>query len=120
MKQALKVPWLLTRSAVVFALYVGSYLALTLLGDYRLDMTGRLRMNGLAMMDTDLWQPRGMYFRVFINISGRTRPEGSLVGMIYSPLIMVDRALWHHDHVFDVKSEGGQSIEPDQHPATAP
>jgi hypothetical protein len=75
--------------------YVGSYVPLTLFGEYRIDMTGRHRPWGLALMDVYLWQPKAMYFRVYTSVSGDTECSSDLLGAVYAPLILIDRAVWH-------------------------
>src|SRR4051794_34635235 len=85
-------------AGITLVVYVASYLPLTLLGEYRIDMTGRQRPWGLALMDVDLWQPKATYFRVYTSVSGDTGCSSDFLGTVYAPLILLDRAIWHRSH----------------------
>ena len=96
-----------TRRRLTFALgglfaYVGAYVPLSCSGAYRVDMSGRQRWSsGLALMDAEFWQPKWMYFRTYTDVRGDAVSSGNLLGWLYSPLIMIDRAWVHEDHVVD-------------------
>ena len=101
----------LTLALAALAVYVIAYIPLSYFGAYRVDMSGRQRWpTGLALMDAEYWQPRGMYFRIYKDISGNTVPSGNLLGWLYSPLILVDRALVHYDHVVDFGAPEGTPL----------
>jgi hypothetical protein len=86
-------------AGIFLALYIGSYALLSSRGEYRIDMTGNLRpLGGIALMDVYYWQPKRMYFRVYRSVSGERDVSGNLLGWCYSPLILFDRTVWHHDH----------------------
>ena len=84
------------RFLIGLAAYLLVYVGLSALGEYQNDFSGKRRwFGGLAWFDVALWQPRGMYFRVYIGVDGKRDVSGSPLGWIYSPLILVDRALVH-------------------------
>jgi hypothetical protein len=104
---------------VTVATYLAAYVPLTLLGSYQPDMTGRRRYSsGLAMMDAKYWQPAGMYFRKYIGVSGKTDCSGDVLGSLYAPLILLDRAIWHHDHSWDDSLKQETSSAAPEPPAT--
>ncbi|MCA9072832.1 MAG: hypothetical protein KDA84_28105 [Planctomycetaceae bacterium] len=76
--------------------YVVSYIALSAFGEYRPSPSGKRRYAfGLAVMDRSLWQPKGMYWSRRLDLHGESTTEGSLLGYLYFPLIVVDRTYWH-------------------------
>jgi hypothetical protein len=84
---------------VCLLLYVGVYLVLSATGRYQPDMSGRRRWSfGLALIDVDHWQPRGMYFRGFINVRGEPEVDANVLGWVYAPMIWLDRWLVHPSH----------------------
>lgn len=76
--------------------YVGSYVALSVAGDYRASQTGKLRyFGGLSVTDVYHWQPRFISWEPFRDVSGKDTSRGDLLGYFYSPLIRLDRR-WRH------------------------
>jgi hypothetical protein len=60
-------------------------------------MTGTKRyITGLALFDCEEWKPKYLIFDVYTNVSGRLALRGcNIGGLIYSPLIVLDRIFWH-------------------------
>ncbi len=82
-------------------LYVSSYIVVSLCGRYQPSMTGESRwLGGLALMDREKWAPYGVTFEIYKGPSGSRKVRGgaNLLGAIYSPAVLVDRALWHRTH----------------------
>lgn len=78
--------------AAVLALYIGSYLAMTLGGHYEPSILGFTRGPG----GTNFLTPRGTLGYVWWPFSGRTRKNMSLLrATAYSPMIALDRKFWH-------------------------
>jgi len=76
--------------------YIGSYVALSAVGDYRASQTGKLRyFGGLSVTDVYHWQPRFMWWEPFRDVSGKDTSRGDVLGWFFSPLIRVDRA-WRY------------------------
>jgi hypothetical protein len=75
--------------------YVLTYLVLTSNGQYndRLTVSGKRRYSfGLAIPDVRVWQPK----------YARLSPTGiNFLGYFFSPLIYLDRWLWHQDQFPD-------------------
>lgn len=106
-------------------LYVGVYAVLTLFGEYRGDTSGRRRLfSGLAVADSDHWQPHGTYLRVAVDDSGKRSVDGNVLGYAYAPLILIDRAAWHRSTKWEgVAAEtrlAPTTVESDRQPTTAP
>jgi hypothetical protein len=84
--------------------YVSSYTICTLYGQYKWSQSGNERWNltGLAVTDIVIWCPQNMWFEYpFINIDGEVSSRGDVWGYIYSPLILLDRYLWHPTYDID-------------------
>ena len=82
-------------------LYVFSYIILSICGRYEPSMTGELRwLGGLALMDCEKWTPYGVAFEIYKGPSGSRTIRGgtNLLGAIYSPAVLIDRAFWHPTH----------------------
>jgi hypothetical protein len=72
--------------------YIGLYIFLTFLGDYRASQTGMLRYGGaFAVTDVYHWQPRFMWWEPFRNIRGEDTTRANALGYFYSPLIRLER-----------------------------
>ncbi|HEY3855248.1 MAG TPA: hypothetical protein VGO67_12715 [Verrucomicrobiae bacterium] len=79
-------------ASFLLVLYFGSYLALTVKGNYMEwpVPSGNFRIAGgaWAVRDIVLWQPKGTRLSVYgVNV----------LGAIYGPLIFLDRKLWHRE-----------------------
>jgi hypothetical protein len=75
--------------SVICVLYFGSYVLLSTLGKYddRLDTTGKTKFVwGFSVPDIQIWQPK------FLMLRSNNYNYG---GLVYSPLIQLDRLLWH-------------------------
>ena len=80
---------LLIATSVTAAIYLLSYAALAYGGGYLFVRSGHFRpLNGLAMMDTLVWQPRVGIFFPFRTISGKDTYQKDFIGALYSPLIL--------------------------------
>lgn len=71
--------------------YLISYVVNTSLGGYYMvpERDGKNRLffeNGFSMSDTILWQPNMGYYAPF---------KSDIIGVLYSPLIHLDREYWH-------------------------
>ena len=82
-------------AASLLVAYVGSYVALSAAGEYRVSATGKLRIAGMAVPDVDHWQPAFAEWEPFRDVSGNDTSRGDLLGHLYAPLIRIDRA-WRH------------------------
>ena len=88
--------WRLVIAAGLVLAYVGSYVGLSVAGDYRASQTGMRRyVSGLSVTDVYHWMPRFMWWEPFRDVSGADTSRGDALGYFYSPLIRVDRA-WRH------------------------
>ncbi len=78
-------------------LYAASYLPFSALGGYRFDQSGRLRYpTGLSISDLEMWHPLWAWYQPgFVDVRGATVTRGNLPGLIYAPLIRLDRR-WRH------------------------
>ena len=67
------------------------------MGEYKMTMSGKYRWNsGLAFIDTDKWMPKYARFEIYKGVDGKTKlRDMNFLGMIYGPLILIDRALIH-------------------------
>ena len=95
------------RTAVVLALYIGSYSILTANGEYRWRPSGEHRYGfGMAMFDLSLWCPAAMRWERRKSVSGEYIIEADPFGWFYLPLIAADRR-WVHPttNVFDPEGE---------------
>ena len=95
------------RTAVVLALYIGSYSILSANGEYRWRPSGKHRYGfGMAMSDLSLWSPAGMHWERRKSVSGEYIIDADPLGWFYLPLIAADRR-WIHPttSVFDVSME---------------
>lgn len=79
--------------------YVASYVVLSAAGEYHASQTGKLRWwGGLSVTDVYHWQPAFAEWEPFHDISGNDTSRGNLLGLVYSPLIRLDRA-WRHPSI---------------------
>ena len=86
----------LTIGSILLAVYVGIYIALSAAGEYRPTFSGKRRYTfGLAVMDRSIWQPNGLRWERYKSIKGQSDTRGNVPGYLFSPLIVMDRALWH-------------------------
>ena len=80
----------------LFALYVGTYLALSAAGQYHPLPSGKIRWSfGFAVTDRSLWQPQGLYLALQLGTECETRIRGDVTGCFFAPLIYLDRAYLH-------------------------
>ncbi len=99
---------------VVFLLlvaYLGSYVPLSLLGNYEPVHSGETRLaKGKAVLDREVWQPLWLTLVFHQRQDGTTAlndegsPDGAQTGLggrVYMPLIMLDRRLFHPDRAHD-------------------
>ncbi len=83
---------------LLLVVYIGSYAALSAAGGRQMSQTGKLRYGfGLAVTDVERWQPAWAYWEPFRDVSGEDTSRGNFPGYIYSPLIRMDRRLFHPD-----------------------
>lgn len=88
---------------VISVIYVISYIFLSLSGEYYISMTGEIRNSaGFALIDCQEWGPKFLAFDVYKDVSGRLALRGwNIGGLIYSPLIVIDRKFWHKTIYYD-------------------
>lgn len=82
---------------LLIAIYLGSYIILSMRGEYQMTMSGKRRYFGwLAMMDMCKWTPYGVTCEVYIGPTGE-KEIGRLnfLGALYSPLVWIDRTYIH-------------------------
>ena len=78
-------------SLVILVAYIGSYLVLTIFGEYRGPVaSGRTKLFdwGWSALDSYIWQPKYLMLK---------RNNYNVGGLVYSPLILLDRMVWHRD-----------------------
>lgn len=83
-------------------LYLGSYIALSYSGEYGIAASRKLQtpLGSLSIPDTRQWQPKGLDLVVVKDQNGNWNWTGNTAGYVYSPLILIDRQLWHpSDHL---------------------
>ena len=80
---------------VFLIFYVGSYIALSVMGNYVPSQSGeyRLRGSGIAVTDVMIWKPKFTYWRIYKNIDGEKEIQANLLGYFYAPLIYIDQGL---------------------------
>lgn len=83
--------------AIISVIYITSYIFLSLSGEYDISMTGKIRYSfGLALIDCQKWRPKYLIFYVYKDVSGQLAfGDYNIGGLIYSPLIILDRTFWH-------------------------
>jgi hypothetical protein len=83
--------------------YVGSYVVLSFRGHWVYSQTGKVRYNfGFAVSDVIRWDPAAAHWEPFHDIRGSDTSRGTPIGYFYSPLIRLDRAIFHRDRpIFD-------------------
>lgn len=88
--------WLVSLS-MMFALYVGSYAALSACGRYVVRPSGERRWpgTGMAVMDTSLWTPAGVRWERRRSVTGDSIFDGNLLGWCFLPVLWVDRTAIH-------------------------
>jgi hypothetical protein len=85
----------------VLAAYIGIYVALSLQGQYYWHARGDLRFKdndgspGFSLYDTVVWLPKYLDFRSTRLPSGEKHTFWNIGGIIFLPLILLDRAVWH-------------------------
>jgi hypothetical protein len=100
-----------SRLAIVTALvilYVGSYVVLSSIGEYRASISGRVRCQstGMGLHDAGIWEPKGVYWDPYLDVSGRRTNRATLLGWFYSPLVALDRRWVHPTHyMFEQREE---------------
>ena len=82
---------------LIFSGYLFIYWTASLNGEYGLSPTGNKNYSfGFSMADRLQWDPNGMALR----LTGVQAFEMNGVGLIFSPLIVMDRYFWHKDVVY--------------------
>jgi len=84
--------------------YVGIYLCLSINGGYEPGKTGKIIQFGLPTWDVYVWQPE----------FGRYDPYYSKTdawGFALSPLIKIDRSVWHKDIPGYKKTDSGEVVQ---------
>jgi len=83
----------------LIAIYIVSYCILSAMGNYHWDQSGLIRYeygSGLAVSDIELWRPAfAWYQNNYKNIDGEFTSRGNALGYFYSPLIILDRKIFH-------------------------
>jgi hypothetical protein len=76
--------------SVFFTIYIVSYIVLSIYGKYTLDISGDTKVFNSVwpVHDVSIWQPKCL-------ILGRN--NWNYFGLIYMPLIELDRTVWHKD-----------------------
>ena len=98
--------------AVFAALYLGSYVILSVAGGHYLTFSGERRHGGrLAALDVAVWQPKYVTWIQYRSVGGDHRLRANALGYIYSPLIALDQAFFHKtrddiDGLFDEDQAG--------------
>lgn len=83
-------------SIFLIAVYLCSYTVLSFLGSYVPAHSGHLRWDfGLSVTDIRIWHPYAAHWQSYSNSKGEKTTKGDLLGYLYSPLILIDRALIH-------------------------
>lgn len=84
-------------SFAYLCIYVVSYLALSLAGDYHASRSGNRRWQGtgLAVVDQNIWHAKGVFWQPFVTIRGQKTHHATKLGWFYAPLIQLDRRFWH-------------------------
>lgn len=92
--------------------YFAIYISLSLCGRYEMRMSGKNRwlLGGLASFDVYEWQPRYLRMDFYTDVRGRIRlRESNVFGLVYCPLIAVDRVVWHKtrkvDFIWEIREE---------------
>ena len=88
---------LLCLCSTLLFLYVVSYLCLTLRGAWYFTQSGELRYKwGFAVSDLAEWRPQGLWWQAnYKFFDGTEGSRGNTLGYLYSPLIALDRTVWH-------------------------
>jgi len=89
--------WIIRTLGICASAYVGSYAVLAAFGSYGFQQSGRVRYSfGLSASDLEMWQPKYARFQSnFRTIDGKEVARGNALGYFYSPLIALDRMLFH-------------------------
>ena len=83
------------------AIYCISYMFLSFHGHYYGHARGDLHLvkkdgtQGFSMYDTILWLPQSLDWRHMILSNGEEHRFWNIGGLLYSPLISLDRKIWH-------------------------
>jgi hypothetical protein len=82
-------------------IYFAVYLLLTILGDWFYSQSGESRNEfGLGVADIIEWRPKGLWWQGrFKNVDGQYTSRGNAYGYFYSPLISLDRSVWHKTRI---------------------
>jgi hypothetical protein len=97
--------------SVPVLLYAAGYLVLTLCGGYHFSQSGEPRyVSGMSVSDIIEWDPKGLWWQGRYRFAGgEYGSRGNFAGYVYSPLIALDRALWHRTQgLFDEFSRRGE------------
>lgn len=89
--------WIIRIPSLLLIAYAGSYSLLSAMGNYQGSQSGEIRYEGAAAVtDLLLWQPKGTWYQShFLSVDGETIRRGNRLGYFYSPLIVLDQALFH-------------------------
>jgi hypothetical protein len=93
-------------AVVIIAVYLGSYVILSLCGGYVLTQSGLLRYGfGLSVSDIQQWQPRFAFCQRFRQVDEHWTLRANFLGYVFAPLILCDQAFVHKTvHLFDTKT----------------
>jgi hypothetical protein len=83
--------------AVLVLIYVGTYALLSLNGSYVSSQTGDVRLanGGPVINDVQVWRPKFVRLRIFLNERGEIEREANFLGWFFYPLELMDRRHWH-------------------------
>ena len=82
---------------MALSLYCISYIILSELGGYEVTMSGEVRYSfGLTLMDCQKWKPKLIRGEIYRNVRGKLVIRScNLLGAFYSPLLYLDRKIFH-------------------------
>lgn len=82
---------------LVLLFYCISYIILSELGDYEITTSGKIRyIKDLAVMDRQKWKPKFVKGELFRDVKGKLVVKScNFLGAFYSPLLYLDRKLFH-------------------------
>lgn len=102
--RSVKLPWLryLKLSGLLVLCYVVTYTSLSLCGSYYWTISGKVRLYGWGLRDNLEWSPAGCEYTNYIAIGGEQRKRKNLLGILFAPMIVIDRRLMHPSKPFEI------------------
>lgn len=84
---------------LILIVYVVSYAVLSVAGEYEVRASGKAKLPlfGIHLPDGQQWQPKGVRLTVYKNQDESWDWNGNAPGLIYAPLVLLDRQFWHPD-----------------------